>query len=155
MTTTEINGNDIHTILPKCIHVHDIITIKHYRKSIYIPAIIEDIRLLEYQQCYVKLDLIEDQGEEGTRRFQRLGSYPRHHQRDYQTIFESIKDYHANISLFHMTTAKRVLQYVICTVHFDSSSCAMAMTTATATAMQTTVFIIFGLQLDWELYHRP
>jgi hypothetical protein len=66
----------------------------------------------------LKLDLIKDQGE-GTRRFQRLGSDPRHHQRDYQTIFESIKDYPTNISLFiHMTTAKRVHRYLIFTVHF-------------------------------------
>jgi hypothetical protein len=97
----------------------------------------------------LKLDLIEDQEEEGTRRFQRLGSDPRHHQRDYQTIFESIKDYPANISLFfHMTTAKRVLRYLIFTVHFGLSLTATA--TPMATPMQTTVFIIYELQLDWE-----
>jgi len=55
----------------------------------------------------VKLYLIEKQGEEETQIFQRLGSNPQHYQREYQTIFKSIKDYHVNISLFiHMTNKK-------------------------------------------------
>jgi hypothetical protein len=66
MMTTEINDYKVHMILPKCIHVLDISPRKHYWKGTYIPAIIEDITLLESQQCYLKLDLIEDQGEERT-----------------------------------------------------------------------------------------
>jgi len=90
MTTTEINDNDIHMILPKCIHILDIITRKHYRNGMYIAAVIDDIRQLQvprlrHTQIYrntdditcswayatthiysnVKLDLIEDLGQEG------------------------------------------------------------------------------------------
>lgn len=54
----------------------------------------------------VKLDQIDDQGKE-TQRFQTLGSNPRHHRRDDQILFESIKHYLVNPNLFiYMTTAK-------------------------------------------------
>jgi len=78
----------------------------------------------------VTLDFIENQGVGGT------------------GTFEAIKDYPANISIFiHMTTAKRILQYLIFTVHFSLFH-GNGNATATTTAMQMTIFIIYKLRLN-------
>ena len=71
MITTKINNNDIYAILPEGILVPEIIT--RFKKAIpegsYVPTIIDDIRLLEYQQRYdshlSQLEAGSDQGSGG------------------------------------------------------------------------------------------
>jgi hypothetical protein len=75
-TTTKINGNDIHTILPKCVPVLDIMTRKHYRKGIYS---LQSSTISHYSNisnttthiyCNLPLELIENQREGETGKFE-------------------------------------------------------------------------------------
>jgi hypothetical protein len=167
MMATEISDNDIHTILLKCVHVLDITTRKHYRKGIYISAIIDDIRLLHvprlrHTQIYRNTDEITCSWTYATTHIYRNGSWIwlRIRGKKEHKVVKTSKQF--STSSKRLPNDLRKHQRLLCEyqlIHpYDHCKKSPPISyiyspfrpAFTATAMQTTIFIIYEPQLDWK-----